>query len=564
MNLGEKVTPKKSGPTHVDPCAKQRWKRSMKVVGAIASANGLSLGYVVKAKRKDARPVLLRNATLNEPAALKLWLRENGWAMNLDIARELDVLLRRRNRDQITAIDRVGFSTVPSGDQIYASGGKVFAYPKSVVADQVFLIGDAAHPAVSRGDAADFINELSKILKRNDRLIAGICVALSCAFSRPLNFENSILILSGDSSLGKSTLQHIVAALWGAPTQASAHWNATLRGVERMIRDASDHPFCLHDYTRADKPTDVFDVIYSSGNCATRRTADTDQLGAKFVGGSLILSGESTLGDYARKHRVPLDRGVYARTVHLSPDGRYGMFDQLPDGLTGAQFSDRIRAFTETHYGTFWPQLLQQVSANWLEIVDDFHETFEATLRSLTASSEIFAHANPVTQRSTRQLAFAAFVGKWACKLGLLKLSYRDDVKPALAAVIAKHVKESELALERPADRTTRLLLDAISARSGDLRPWSQSAKFIDDDRIIGFTDPDFKGLNVVFVKTAGMRMLLSQITSHIDGALTEIGASGQLLTQKRGFLFQRKVRRADLEKSQQRDFYAVQLGGAT
>ncbi|EKE69969.1 DUF927 domain-containing protein [Celeribacter baekdonensis] len=242
--------------------------------------------------------------------------------------------------------------------------GETFVLPDEVFSnteskERIVLQSTARleHAYNQKGTLASWRDAISIPSLGNSRLV----LAISAAFAAPLltitGDESGGFHLRGGSSLGKSTALEVAGSVWGGGNQGGYKktWRATDNALEGVAAMHNGALLCLDELSQVDaKAADK--AIYMLGNGTGKgRQNKEGNLKKEQTWRTLFLSnGEVSLADKLNEAGSKTAAGMEVRLIDLRADAGagLGLFDQVPNGVTPAEFSQRLKAASGAHYGT--------------------------------------------------------------------------------------------------------------------------------------------------------------------------------------------------------------------
>jgi hypothetical protein len=239
-------------------------------------------------------------------------------------------------------------------------------------------------------------------------------VALVPALLKTLDSPNFVVDFCGPTSRGKTTILHIVAAVWGNPDETANHslvltWDTTLAYRQSVAAALADLPLIIDETRLADSPDDVIQTVYSVANGRTRGRQNDTTAGLSTV---LITTGEVPIVSLTRKG------GARARCFSL-----WGS----PFGGTTTETAAVVRRLNQGlmenygHAGAVFVQFLADRRGFWNMWRQQYRERIEAFERR--------ANGNPVVSRMAAALA-AISMAAWMAHESLeLPWAHEDVVE---------------------------------------------------------------------------------------------------------------------------------------
>jgi putative DNA primase/helicase len=305
--------------------------------------------------------------------------------------------------------------------------GGSFVLPDEVfsgekVSERVVLqsAGRLDHAFHQKGTIEGWRSEVAEPSIGNSRLV----LAISAAFAAPLlsitGDESGGFHFRGGSSLGKSTALDVAGSVWGGGGAALGYkktWRATDNALEGVAAMHNGAILCLDELSQIDAKA-AGEAIYMLGNGKGKgRQTKEGTLKREQTWHTLFLSnGEVSLADKLQEAGKRVAAGMDVRLIDLRADAGagLGLFDKVPNGVTPAEFSQRLKAASAQHYGTAARAFLR-------EIVDDLQRVVEsvADMRRDFLAMAVPENADGQVRRVADRFALVAVAGDIASELGL-------------------------------------------------------------------------------------------------------------------------------------------------
>lgn len=234
---------------------------------------------------------------------------------------------------------------------------------------------------------------------------------------------NFILDLSGETSLGKTTVMRLAASLWGCPDERGGGlvygWDASRVFVERSAAMLDYLPMFLDDTKRARKPEDVGKMLYDFASGVGRGRGSL--LGLQRVShshGVLISTGEAPATSFTN------DGGTRARTLCLWGSPFEGTSHATERAVA------RLQSLLLHHHGHAGPRLVHYL-LDHPEVRAGLSDELERNHQSWLA----LANGNPVAGRASRYIAAMAVAKRLFHEVLRIPLPARDPLLDAWEAV---------------------------------------------------------------------------------------------------------------------------------
>ncbi len=251
---------------------------------------------------------------------------------------------------------------------------------------------------------------------------------------RALGMPSFTLALLAPTTKGKSTYLLICTSLVSFPK--IKQFIGTAIGIQEHFADYPDQPRCLDDIHKAAKSEDIAQLVMAVGNGVGRMVSKRAQRSdlVQEIHSLPVVSTEKSLTSMVGSNAAA---GMFARYFEIAM-GQIGMFDDLCGHEDGARFSKALKSAAKEQYGTVWPRWLESLSKSWTK-VEKWHTEQVPKLRESILRAAADPKLDDITSRVLDNLAFAAFAGVVATKLGLWDISARR-IKAAFALVLQEHI----------------------------------------------------------------------------------------------------------------------------
>lgn len=287
----------------------------------------------------------------------------------------------------------------------------------------------------AEGTLEEWNEAIGKHFANNPYMMVALGAALSALLIRPLAFEPLMLILVGNSSIGKTAVQKAVQSIVRPGRVQSA--TGTALGLHQQMAAESDHPVLLQELRQVNDVGSLIGLVFDHGNSAQRviGNASQDAVLGRALNCVLIGSNERTLSELARHRRVPIDAGVEARLLELYVQAPHGAFHDLPDDMEPAAFAEHLVVCTESLYGAPWDAWVEMVAKN----METLRDKAETVLPKMRAWLERKVDAEDlVLKRMLSGYAGWMFAAWYASSHDLFPATV-DQIKDAFATVLKAH-----------------------------------------------------------------------------------------------------------------------------
>src|SRR5215212_9548273 len=226
-------------------------------------------------------------------------------------------------------------------------------------------LGDRPAKFGVRGSLKAWKKFVVRVAKDQPLVIFLLCVAFASMILHLLKVQPFVILLHGNSSIGKSMLAKFVGSVAGGdPTSPETgfaeSFKATDVGLEKLFIAHNNLIFILNEFSRVQGSTRTrVDILESTVNdlCAgIPKTRGTDRKGAlRYSTCGIVTSNKSYAELLAEAQREPAE-AMGPRLIELCAelDPKLGIFGQMPQGFdSSTQAIKAMREAADQNYG--WP-----------------------------------------------------------------------------------------------------------------------------------------------------------------------------------------------------------------
>lgn len=300
--------------------------------------------------------------------------------------------------------------------------GDVFVLPRETLGDtdaEPVLYQAASLEGVAMGQGGTLAGWREQVAARcagNSRLVLAICAGFAGPCLGLMGAEGGGFHLRGGSSSGKTTALAVAASLYGPPGYRK-EWRATDNALEGVAGLHSDLLLILDEIGQLDA-RHAGQVAYLLANgCGKARAAREGSPRAVASWRVLFLSGgEIGLSDLVTQSGGKVRAGQEVRVIDLPADAGAGLgvFEVIPNGMTGGAFADALKAASAKHYGHAAPAFLRALVADPAKArrtLADLRDGIAAELAGDDAAGQV--------RRVAQRFALVAAAGELATAWGL-------------------------------------------------------------------------------------------------------------------------------------------------
>lgn len=286
-----------------------------------------------------------------------------------------------------------------------------------------------------RGTLAEWKEGVARRCAGNSRLV----FAVSLAFASPLlhlaGAESGGFHLRSHSSDGKTMALRVAASVCGSEKYMQ-RWRATANGLEGLAMQYCDAPLLLDELAQLDA-REAGEVAYMLANGSGKaRAGRGGGMRARSYWRLLFLSsGEIGLAQHMAEAGRQTRAGQELRLAEIPADAGkgLGLFEDLHESASGAEFAKAIDHATRRHYGSAWVEWLKRlVSEAPGSLVCAVHEGVRAFERRYLSES-----ASGQARRVASRFALVGVAGELATQWGITGWNQGEALKAVGACFMA-------------------------------------------------------------------------------------------------------------------------------
>jgi putative DNA primase/helicase len=265
-----------------------------------------------------------------------------------------------------------------------------------------------------------------------------------------LNLPGAGIHWMGDSTIGKTTALALGASVWGDEEYVRG-WRNTANGLEGAAEQHSDTLLAL-DEIREINPHELYQVVdfLINGRGKGRANRFSEGVPLKRWRVALLSAGENSIQAHLAEAGIAIKDGQALRILDVPVSGKYGLFDDLHDAGSPAEFSDTLRRNANKHFGYAGPEFVKSIIG---KSGADFS-------KKLTQILEQFGVSAAQELRGARTFALAALAGELAIEAGILP--WEKDTLTTAAKTVFERWRDAR-SINAPGT-TYRKVLDAVAA----------------------------------------------------------------------------------------------------
>ncbi len=288
--------------------------------------------------------------------------------------------------------------------------------------DEVFRLRNSPdqNPYRTQGTVAEWRREVGQLCIGNARLL----LAVSAAFSAPLlDFVGLTGIgvhFVGPSQRGKTSAARVAASVCGDKNYLHS-WRGTDNSFESRAVNHCDAAFILDEIGVASDRA-VGDIIYAvvNGHGKGRSNRDGSHKKEATWRVALISTGEKTLEQKMAEAGKKPAAGQEVRLLNLEidPNSTLGIFGHIHGMASAREFSDRLKAATESFYGTPFRAFIAAL-VHTIKDDPEFVRRRYAMMRDAFLKNAVPDGASPQVESAAKVFALIAAAGEIATDFGI-------------------------------------------------------------------------------------------------------------------------------------------------
>jgi putative DNA primase/helicase len=298
--------------------------------------------------------------------------------------------------------------------------------------DNVFVlpdrtIGDDEQPTVffqsehtgqkdytTRGTLNGWRETIARYCVGNALLLFPVSAAFAGALLRLCNQQGAGFHRFGGSRSGKSTGDKLGCSVWGDWEIYARTWKATANGLEGAACLFNDGLLMLDEMSDGE-PEEIRKTIYAlfDGRGKQRGNVHGGARALRRWRVVTLSNGEQTIEATLAAKGIPAKAGQLNRLLQFPVFGAYGAFDDLHGHASGGQFSDRLTANAQQHYGMAGLAYLERLTRD-VQSGRDFPELLERMI-ALMAEDELTGQE----ASAAKAFALVAMAGELATEYGI-------------------------------------------------------------------------------------------------------------------------------------------------
>lgn len=269
------------------------------------------------------------------------------------------------------------------------------------------------NPYTINGTLKEWQDNIGRYSNNNLFMQFVIASAVTGIILKPCNAEGGGFHLYGESSQGKTTLLRVASSLCGGKDYIRS-WKSTDNGLEGVATSFNDNFLALDETEQADI-NKLKDVIYMLGNELGKQRANIygDARNIASFKCQILSTGERPLKTLIESIGKKTNAGQDVRIVDIPIKGKFGIFDDIYNFNSPADFANHLNSVVTKYYG-----IPQRVFIERL-VSSDFN--YETELK--TSFNELNQHTTAEQgqeQRVLKRIACIYLAGKLLIKFSIV------------------------------------------------------------------------------------------------------------------------------------------------
>ncbi|SBT08101.1 conserved hypothetical protein [Candidatus Accumulibacter aalborgensis] len=268
-----------------------------------------------------------------------------------------------------------------------------------------------------KGSLAEWKEGVARRCVGNSRLVFAVCMAFAAPLLHLVGAESGGFHLRSQSSDGKTMALRVAASVCGSERYMQ-RWRATANGLEALAMQYCDAPLLLDELAQLDA-REAGEVAYMLANGSGKaRAGRTGVMRSRSYWRLMFLSsGEIGLAQHMAEVGKQSRAGQELRLAEIPADAGkgLGLFENLHESASGADFAKAIDHATRKHYGSAWVDWLKRlVSEPAASFSSDVHGGVRAFERQFLTDA-----ASGQARRVAGRFALVGVAGELATQWGM-------------------------------------------------------------------------------------------------------------------------------------------------
>ncbi|RZU46823.1 putative DNA primase/helicase [Fluviicoccus keumensis] len=378
------------------------------------------------------------------------------------------------------------------------------------------------HGYKSKADLDAWRDRIAACCSGNSRLVFGVSCAFAGALLKLAGDESGGFHFRGNSSLGKSTAQHVACSVWGS-REFKQSWRSTINGLEATAAMYNDGLLVLDEIAQAE-PRDVGETVYMLANGQGKNRASKSVLPRKLLTWRLLFlsSGEVSLNQHMQAAGRKIRAGQELRLVDIPADTEsgHGLVETLHGFASSKDLVEALNQRTGEHYGSAGKAFLEAITRNPEELAREVNERRKRCVEALAP-----ADAGGQVLRVATRFALVAVAGELATEYGITgwpKGEAWRGVKACFDAWLSQRGTVGNLERELLLQQVKAFLEQHGESRFSDLTLDHHTTKTTINR--MGYREPDDEGMIYFVLGEAFKEVISGYDKDFVVGVLKDAG----------------------------------------
>ena len=430
--------------TETDAPVETRLGAPLKICGRIRDADNKNWGVFLEWCDPDGNThrEVLPNAMMvsSDSSAWRALLAEKGYMFEPG-KKQAELLARCLSKAQpkkrFLGVYRTGWH-----EQSFVLPNETITSTQTKAEEPVLFEPPTQSPYCQSGTLESWKLGVAANVAGNSRLILALCAAFAGPLLEILGQETGGFNFVGLSSTGKTTALLVAASVWGKGTVSGGYvqtWRGTDNGIEAQAVLHTDTLLCLDELSQA-SPKTVYETVYMLGNSRgkSRATRTGSARTVKTWRVMLLSTGEQSLSDKLKEEGRNMKAGQAVRLLDIPADAEadMGLFENIHNHETAAEFAERLKNETAKNYGFAGPAFVKYILSLKEELSSNASELMKRASKEYSSETQ-----DGQVSRAINRFALCKIAGLLARQAGLLPLS-QDDLEEGIGRCFEEWLDE--------------------------------------------------------------------------------------------------------------------------
>lgn len=350
---------------------------------------------------------------------------------------------------------------------------------------------------LQKSTLATWQQQLSRYCVGNSRLAFSVSAAFAGVLLQILGDESGGFHLRGDSSLGKSTAQHMACSVWGNRNFKKT-WRATITGLEVTAAMYNDGLLVLDEIGQAD-PKDIGETVYMLANGQGKNRGAKTLIPRSLLEWRLLFlsSGEISLSQHMLSGGKTIKAGQELRLVDIPGDTEsgHGLLETLHQFSHAKDLVEHINQQSLNHFGTAGEAFLNKLTPTAHQLSETLQQQRQQLVNELVPQG-----SGSQVLRVASRFALVAIAGELATTYGVTAWP-QGEAKKAVKACFDAWLKArgsvDNLEKEYLLNQVKAFLEQYGESRFSDLCLKADTT--VRTVNRVGYREPDGQGEGILF-----------------------------------------------------------------